>query len=146
MTDGHGRPYAAIWKHLSVLLSRYIDEKTEDIKHQDVISDLAGRTELSGTYLSSIILANLIALLGLLTNSVAVVIGAMLISPLMGPIFSLGLGFTMGDLVLSRRAINNIAFSILITIFMAALFTFLSPLKGATHEILAEPVPISTTC
>lgn len=141
MTEERNSSHSAIWKHLTTLFSRYLDEKTEDIRHHDVISDLAGRTELSGNYLSSIILANLIALLGLLTNSVAVVIGAMLISPLMGPIFSLGLAFAMGDLVLSRRAVRNIAISILITVFVAALFTLISPLKGATHEILARTRP-----
>lgn len=138
---GRSRPFALIWKKLSAEFVRYRNEKTGEIRHQDVISDLVQRTELSGSYLSSIMFANLIALLGLLTNSVAVVIGAMLISPLMGPIFSLGLAFTMGDLVLSRRALRNIAFSILLTVSVAALFTLLSPLKGATHEILSRTRP-----
>lgn len=140
-TDDRGNSFKVLWKLLRSHFSRYLDEKTSDIDHKDVISDLAGRTDLSASYISSIIFANLIALFGLLTNSVAVVIGAMLISPLMGPIFSLGLAFTMGDLVLSRRALRNIVFSILLTVFVAALFTLLSPLKGATHEILARTRP-----
>lgn len=140
-TDSNSRSFAAVWRLFRIRFSKYLDAKTGDINHHDVISDLAGRTELSASYISSIIFANLIALFGLLTNSVAVVIGAMLISPLMGPIFSLGLAFTMGDLVLSRRALRNIALSILLTVFVAALFTLLSPLKGATHEILARTRP-----
>jgi uncharacterized hydrophobic protein (TIGR00271 family) len=138
---GHGKPFALLWKQLSEEFVRYRNEMRGEIRYQDVISELAQRTELSGSYFSSIMLANLIALFGLLTNSVAVVIGAMLISPLMGPIFSLGLAFTMGDLVLSRRALRNIAFSILLTVSVAALFTLLSPLKGATHEILSRTRP-----
>jgi uncharacterized hydrophobic protein (TIGR00271 family) len=138
---GRGKPFALLWKQLSAELARYRNHIIGDIRYQDVIGDLEQRTELSGSYISSIIFANLIALFGLLTNSVAVVIGAMLISPLMGPIFSLGLAFTMGDLVLSRRALRNIAFSILLTVSVAALFTLLSPLKGATHEILSRTRP-----
>lgn len=133
--------YAVIRKYLVERIARYWEDKSKDINHQAVISDLALRTELSGSFLSSLILANLIALLGLLTNSVAVVIGAMLISPLMGPIFSLGLAFTMGDLDLSRRAVRNIAISIILTVIVATLLTLISPLKAATHEILARTRP-----
>jgi len=141
MISDRSGPYSTLMKRYSKQLSHYLDEKTRDIDHHDVMSDLAGRTELSGSYLSSITLANLIALLGLLTNSTAVVIGAMLISPLMGPIFSLGLAFAMGDLALSRRAVRNIGYSVLLTVAIAALFTLLSPLKGATHEILSRTNP-----
>lgn len=130
-----------VWQRLSVKLSGYMDRKTSGINHREVISELVQRSEMTEGYLSSILLANLIALLGLLTNSVAVVIGAMLISPLMGPIFSLGLAFTMGDLVLSRRALRTIVSSILLTVVVAALFTLLSPLKGTTPEILARTRP-----
>ena len=141
MAERHNSLFEASWRLYRLRFSRYIDEKTSDINHQDVIAELSTRTELSGNYISSLILANLIALFGLLTNSVAVVIGAMLISPLMGPIFSLGLAFTMGDLVLSRRAVRNIAFSILLTVAVSAIFTLLSPLKEVTHEILARTRP-----
>jgi len=141
MTTDQGRTNAAIWKLLTTRFSRYLDEKTREIDHNNVISDLVERADLSGSYHSSIILSSLIALFGLLTNSVAVVIGAMLISPLMGPIFSLGLAFTMGDLILSRRAIRNISYSIMLSVLVTALFTIMSPLKGLTHEILVRTRP-----
>lgn len=139
--EGHDRTFAGLWRLLSFRFSRYLDRKTRDIDHQNVMTELAGRTEMSGNYFSSLILANLIALLGLMTNSIAVIIGAMLISPLMGPIFSLGLAFAMGDLALSRRAVKNIGYSVLLTISVAALFTLLSPLNGVTHEILSRTRP-----
>jgi uncharacterized hydrophobic protein (TIGR00271 family) len=140
-TEGYGKNIALIWRQITALWTRYMDERTRNINHREIISELVRRAEMSEGYLSSIILANLIALLGLLTNSVAVVIGAMLISPLMGPIFSLGLAFTMGDLVLSRRALRTIASSILLTVVVAAIFSLLSPLKEPTHEILARTRP-----
>ncbi len=130
-----------VWQRLRARLAEYMDGKTRDVNHREVIAELARRAEMNEGYLSSILLANLIALLGLLTNSVAVVIGAMLISPLMSPIFSLGLAFTMGDLVLSRRALRTIVSSIILTVAVAALFTLLSPLKVATPEILARTRP-----
>lgn len=140
-TEDQSRSFRVLWRLLMARFRRYMDAIIADINHNEVISDLAVRTDLTASYLSSIILANLIALLGLLTDSVAVVIGAMLISPLMGPIFTLGLAFAIGDLHLTRRAVRNIVFSVVITVVIAALFTMLSPLKETTHEILARTRP-----
>ena len=131
----------AYFRYMLKKLSTYIDEKTSDIDHNSVISELATRADISGSYLMSIVLANLIALLGLLVNSIAVVIGAMLISPLMGPIFTTGLSFTMGDFRLGRRALRNLGVSIILTITMAAFLTLISPLKDVTHEILVRSHP-----
>nr|WP_246525752.1 TIGR00341 family protein [Geomobilimonas luticola] len=85
--------------------------------------------------------ASLIALLGLLTNSIAVVIGAMLISPLMGPIISSGLAFTIGDISLARRAFKTIAISVAVTIVACTIVSFISPLKEPTAEILTRVRP-----
>lgn len=128
-------------KYLYKKLDALIERKTANIDHNSVMGELATRADISGSYLLSIVLANLIALLGLLVNSIAVVIGAMLISPLMGPIFSLGLSFTLGDLRLGRRALYNIAASVTLTVALAAVLTFLSPLKEVTHEILVRTRP-----
>lgn len=128
-------------KKLRLTIGRYLDEKSSDVQHRDVIKELYGRTDLTGSYVAALVFANLIALLGLLSNSVAVVIGAMLISPLMGPIFSLGLSFAMGHLVLARKAARIIGISVLMTVIVAAIFTFFSPLKEATSEILTRTRP-----
>lgn len=126
---------------LRMTIGRYLDEKSSDVQHKDVIKELYERTDMTGSYVGALIFANLIALLGLLSNSLAVVIGAMLISPLMGPIFSLGLSFAMGHLVLARKAARLIGISVLVTVIVAAIFTFFSPLKEATPEILARTHP-----
>lgn len=128
-------------QNLRLTIGRYLDSKSADVDHRDVIKELYLRTELSGSYLAALIFANLIALIGLLSNSVAVVIGAMLISPLMGPIFSLGLSFAMGNLILARKAGKIIVLSLLLTVAAAAFFTVLSPLKEPTAEILARTRP-----
>jgi uncharacterized hydrophobic protein (TIGR00271 family) len=128
-------------RRLRLLINKYLDSKSSDVQHKEVIKELYTRTDMSGSYMAALIFANLIALLGLLSNSVAVVIGAMLISPLMGPIFTLGLSFAMGHLVLARKAARIIALSVLVTVLVAAFFTVLSPLKEATPEILARTRP-----
>lgn len=122
-------------------LREYIAEHTADIDHRGIIRNAVANVELSGSYLAMLLLAGVIALLGLLTNSVAVVIGAMLISPLMGPIISLGLAFTIGDLALARKGMRSIAVSVVLTIVVTTLVAFISPLNEPTSEILARVRP-----
>ena len=131
----------AYLKRLSHNLALTIENAISLIDRNAVIKDLAGHTDLSGSYLLLVLFSSLIALLGLLVNSVAVVIGAMLISPLMGPIFTSGLSFSMGDLSLARKSMKIIAVSILLSVSVAAIFTLLSPLKSPTQEILSRTRP-----
>lgn len=111
------------------------------VNHQEIIREVISGVDHSWIYYLMLLMAGLIALLGLLTNSVAVVIGAMLISPLMGPIISSGLAVTIGDLPLARRAFRTITISVGLTILLTALITLLSPLKEPTAEILSRVRP-----
>ncbi|MBX9664271.1 MAG: DUF389 domain-containing protein [Novosphingobium sp.] len=82
-----------------------------------------------------------IATLGLLQSSTAVVIGAMLISPLMGPIASMGFGFASLDGRQIREAAKVIAVGAAIGILTGILLTWLSPIRNATSEIVARTEP-----
>jgi len=82
-----------------------------------------------------------IAALGLLQSSTAVVIGAMLISPLMGPIASMGFGFASLDGHQIRDSVKVIAVGALIGIVAGMLLTWLSPIRNATPEIIARTEP-----
>lgn len=82
-----------------------------------------------------------IATLGLVLNSPAVIIGAMLISPLMGPILASGLSLAAGDLVLGTRALINLALSCLVAISFAVLLVAVLPFKEVTAEIAARTHP-----
>ncbi|WP_103668155.1 DUF389 domain-containing protein [Pseudanabaena sp. BC1403] len=93
------------------------------------------------TYWLQIIFAAGIATLGLVLNSPAVIIGAMLISPLMGPILSLGLALAAGDFILLARTIANLTLSCSVAISFAILLIFTLPFKEATSEILARTQP-----
>lgn len=92
-------------------------------------------------YFAMLVLSCLIALLGLLLNSPAVIIGAMLISPLMGPILACGLALTAADWDIGKKAARNVALSVAEAIVIAVLATRLSPLREATPEILARTNP-----
>jgi uncharacterized hydrophobic protein (TIGR00271 family) len=82
-----------------------------------------------------------IATLGLVLNSPAVIIGAMLISPLMGPIMAMGLALASGDLYLGIKAALNLLCSIAAAVAFSGLLVWLLPLNSVTNEILARTNP-----
>jgi uncharacterized hydrophobic protein (TIGR00271 family) len=98
-------------------------------------------SQMNPAYLTMLALAALIALFGLLQNSVAVIIGAMLISPLMNPILSAGLALLLGDGKLGRKSAIVLGLSIGGVILITALVAWFSPLKQATPEILSRTNP-----
>lgn len=123
------------------LLKAWHKGKASSINHAAVVRSIYQEMELSTGYLLVLTIANLIALTGLLTNNTAIIIGAMLISPLMGPILSSGFAFTTGNAVIGRKALTTVAISVTVTIAVAAAATLISPLDSATGEILARTRP-----
>lgn len=97
--------------------------------------------QLTRGYMLMCALAAGIAILGLLQSSTAVVIGAMLVSPLMSPIASLGFGFASLDGHRIRDAVKVVAIGAAIGIATGILLTWLSPIRNATPEILARTEP-----
>jgi uncharacterized hydrophobic protein (TIGR00271 family) len=97
--------------------------------------------EFKGTNLWILVFAIFIASLGLNVNSTAVVIGAMLISPLMGPIMGIGLALSINDFDLLKKALKNFAIATLISLMTSTLYFFLTPLADAHSEILARTAP-----
>jgi uncharacterized hydrophobic protein (TIGR00271 family) len=98
-------------------------------------------TLLDATYWLQILFAAGIATLGLVLNSPAVIIGAMLISPLMGPILSGGLSLASGDVILGVRALLNLGLSCAVAITFAVLLVVLLPFKEMTNEIAVRTQP-----
>jgi uncharacterized hydrophobic protein (TIGR00271 family) len=92
-------------------------------------------------YWLQILLSAGIATLGLIESSPAGIIGAMLISPLMGPIMSLGLSLAAGDLILGVKSVLNLSLSLSISVAFAAGLVWLMPFHAATPEILARIHP-----
>ena len=93
------------------------------------------------SYWLEIIFSAGIATLGLIENSPAVIIGAMLISPLMGPIMATGLALAAGDLYLGIRALTNLLASVALSIAFSGLVVWLVPFHSATSEIISRTTP-----
>ena len=115
----------------------------EDDKAQrdEVVANIAKGVEFRGVNLWVLIFATMIASLGLNVNSAAVIIGAMLISPIMGPIMGVGLSLGINDFELLKRSLRNLALMFIVAIVTSTLYFFISPLSSNSSELLARTVP-----
>ena len=107
----------------------------------DTIAVIESGVDFRGAKLWILILAIFVASLGLNTNSAAVIIGAMLISPLMGPIIGMGLGIGINDFMLFKRAAKNYLVATLFSVATATLYFMLTPLDEVQSELLARTSP-----
>jgi len=105
--------------------------------HQEVEKGIV----FKGTNLWILICAILVASVGLNMNSTAVIIGAMLISPLMGPINGMGYSLATYDFDLFKKSVKNLTFAILVSLLTSALYFFISPVSSAHSELLARTSP-----
>lgn len=94
-----------------------------------------------GTNLWILMFAIVVASVGLNMNSTAVIIGAMLISPLMGPINGMGYSLATYDFVLFRRSMKNFLFAVGVSLITSALYFALTPINEAHSELLARTSP-----
>ncbi|MBR4779189.1 MAG: DUF389 domain-containing protein [Bacteroidaceae bacterium] len=108
---------------------------------ETVACQISSGVSFRGANLWVLIFAILIASLGLNVNSTAVIIGAMLISPLMGPILGIGLALGTYDLALLGRAAKNYGIATLISILTATVYFLLSPFSEVQSELLARTSP-----
>jgi uncharacterized hydrophobic protein (TIGR00271 family) len=116
-----------------------IESELEDYQkiHQSIEKDLI----FKGTNLWILVFAIVIASVGLNMNSTAVIIGAMLISPLMGPINGIGYSIATYDFKLLSKAIRNFAFAVVTGLLASTGYFLLSPVSTAHSEILARTSP-----
>jgi uncharacterized hydrophobic protein (TIGR00271 family) len=115
--------------------------KNEKEELQTVISNIDNGVVFRGTNLWVLIFAIFVASLGLNLNSTAVIIGAMLISPLMGPIMGIGLGVGINDVALLRKALYNYFVATIVALTTSTVFFLISPINDPHAEILARTSP-----
>jgi uncharacterized hydrophobic protein (TIGR00271 family) len=111
------------------------------VDHAAVIERVGEESGWSPRFAFMTIMSAGIAVLGLLLSSPAVVIGAMLISPLMGPIMGLGFSLALFDFAEMRRSVTALAIAAVLAVLFTGLVVLCSPLKAATAEILARTRP-----
>jgi uncharacterized hydrophobic protein (TIGR00271 family) len=105
------------------------------------IESVRSGATMTGANLWVLVTAIFTASLGLNVNSTAVIIGAMLISPLMGPIMAIGMGVAIHDFGLVFRSLKNFALAVALSITASSLYFFISPLKVPGSELLARTSP-----
>ncbi len=113
----------------------------DDTDWKGATDDIKNGIHYRGANLWTLIFAILIASVGLNVNSTAVVIGAMLISPLMGPILGIGLSLGTNDIGLFKDSGRNLLIALVISVLTSALYFWLTPLHEAQSELLARTRP-----
>ena len=109
--------------------------------HEEIRTRLLDGGQVTGTNMCVLVCAMVIASVGLNVNSTAVIIGAMLISPIMGSILASAYGNVSADYLLLRNHMLGFAIQIVISIAAASIFFLISPIKEPTAELLARTSP-----
>ena len=122
-------------------LNKYFDIHFERADDATISKRLIGGAKIKGPALVTLILSIFIASIGLNMNSTAVVIGAMLISPLMGPILATGFGFATLNFTVVKSGILRLSLQVTIAVLASALYFYISPVQAATSELLARTEP-----
>lgn len=110
-------------------------------RFKDLFIALRDDARMSSAYVVLMLLSTVLATIGLYQNSTSVVIGAMLLAPLMGPLVSISMGILRGDEHLYRQSANKILIGVALALVAAALITLLFPYKPVTDEMLARLSP-----
>ncbi|MBD0824132.1 DUF389 domain-containing protein [Aestuariibaculum marinum] len=126
----------SIKRFFSELLD-FRDDTDRDATIQAIKNDIPFKGATAWILVCSIFVASI----GLNANSTAVVIGAMLISPLMGPILGIGLSVSINDIDTLRKSLVNFGVMIVLSVFTAFLFFWFFPLSEESSELLARTQP-----
>jgi uncharacterized hydrophobic protein (TIGR00271 family) len=121
--------------------NRSVSKKIEPAKRQQLQTELLEESTLDPTYLILIVGSCIIATFGLLSNSAAVIIGAMIVAPLMLPIRGLAFGALEGDVILFRRGLISVAVGTLSAVALAWLLGSIAGISTFGSEILARSKP-----
>ena len=125
------------WKDLK----SYFNVKNDLEPQNDIEVSIRSGVSFKGSQLLTLIFAIFIASLGLNTNSIPVIIGAMLISPLMGPIIGMGLGIAIQDFQLVKRSLKNITAAVIGSLVTSAIYFLISPQYEGASQLLARTSP-----
>ncbi|QUJ68963.1 TIGR00341 family protein [Photobacterium sp. GJ3] len=111
------------------------------ISREELYEDIVYSTRLSTVFIAMTVLSTIVVAIGLLTDNVAVIIGAMVIAPFLGPSVALALATCLGDLELSKDATRTLGTGILTVVTLTALMGALLDVPAQSHEILTRTQP-----
>ena len=131
-----------LWAAFRIWISDLFNLRDVDKAHErDTKEEIRKGIVFRGANLWILIFAILVCSVGLNVNSTAVIIGAMLISPIMGPIMGIGLGMGINDFQLIVKAAKNLGIAVLMSVIASAIYFWISPLNEAQSELLARTSP-----
>ena len=119
----------------------FVNLHTGEEQKEKVLENIKSNISFRGSNLWILACAIVIASVGLNVNSTAVIIGAMLISPLMGPIVGAGFALAIYDFELLKKSGKNLLIATIVSLIVATLYFYLSPFKVAQSELLARTSP-----
>lgn len=122
-------------------IKSYFNIMRDMVPQSDAEFEIRSGVSFKGSQLLVLIFAIFVASLGLNTNSIPVIIGAMLISPLMGPIYGIGLGIAIEDFDLVKRGLKNIGMAVLGALLASALYFCISPVYEGAGQLSARTSP-----
>ncbi len=128
-------------ENICTIFKKMFSLKEDTASHEEIRSRLISGGKITGTNMCVLICAMVIASVGLNVNSTAVIIGAMLISPLMGSILAMAYGLVSNDFRLMRNHAVGFLMQILISLATSTIYFLLSPEKEATSELIARTSP-----
>lgn len=129
-----------IWGEIKKFLWELFDIQS-DSDREATIESVKKDIPFKGHTAWILIFSIFVASIGLNVSSTAVVIGAMLISPLMGPIVGIGLAVAINDVLMMRRSLINLGIMVFLSVMTAFLYFKISPLTEETPELLARTYP-----
>jgi uncharacterized hydrophobic protein (TIGR00271 family) len=139
MSQPSDQPWTTV--RLRNMLSQRFSLLADKAADEEIERRIRDGVELAGATPWILVFAIFVASVGLNVNSTAVIIGAMLISPLMGPIMGAGLGVAVYDFDLVKRSLLNLGIATLISLIVSTLYFSVSPLHEAQSELLARTTP-----
>ena len=143
-TNTTARVLKSIWKQFSSVITSFLGERfslLDFAQRENTIEGIKKDVEFRGFALWILMFSIVIASIGLNVNSTAVVIGAMLISPLMGPIMGVGLSLGINDFSLLKKSIKNLGVAVGIGLIVSALYFAISPISTPSNELFARTNP-----
>jgi uncharacterized hydrophobic protein (TIGR00341 family) len=115
------------------------------VSREELYSDVVEAGQLSQTFITMVVLSSIVAAIGLLRSNSAIVIGAMVIAPLLGPNMAMALAATLGDIKLANRAKKANIFGIVTPIVLSACVGFLLKIDPMGSTEIADRTVVSTT-
>ncbi len=128
-------------RNILALVNKTLDVVRDKEDNDTTIQSISESIVFKGSHLWILILAVLVACLGLNMNSIHVIIGAMLISPIMGPIMGVGLGIGIHDLSMVKRGVKNLTLAAVFAVISSAIYFLISPHIESRNELIERSTP-----